>query len=127
MIWMIVLTTMALTVSGCGEPTATDVREISQEEFIASPPADGLILDVRTPAEFEAGHVPNAVNIPHDELAGRLEELGIEKDQPIVVYCKVGGRAKKASSVLLTAGYGQVLHLTGDMDGWRASGRPVEQ
>lgn len=119
----------ALIAAGChdsGDGNAPKVMDISQEEFISSPPANVLVLDVRTPAEYDAGHVPHAVNIPHDQLAGRLDELDATPDQPIVVYCKSGARSAKAASVLLAAGYDNVHHLTGDMDGWRASGRPIE-
>jgi len=119
----------ALVVAGChdsGEAKAPKVMDISQEEFISNPPANVLVLDVRTPAEYDAGHVPHAMNIPHDQLAGRLDQLDATPDQPIVVYCKSGTRAAMAASVLLAAGYDNVHHLDGDMDGWRANGRPIE-
>jgi rhodanese-related sulfurtransferase len=119
---------MTLIASGCSEPAPQggQVKEISQQEFLTSPPANVLVLDVRTPGEFEAGHVPHAVNVPHDQLAARLPELAIETDRPIVVYCKAGTRAQKAAAVLVDAGYEGVHHLSGDMDAWRASGLPVE-
>jgi rhodanese-related sulfurtransferase len=85
-----------------------------------------LILDVRTQAEFSSGHVPGAVNIPHDELAMRLSDLDSETDRPVVVYCRSGKRAGLASTVLLEAGYTNVLHLDGDMNAWKASGLPTE-
>ena len=109
----------------CGaEPTS--VRDISQEEFLSAPPESVLVLDVRTEEEFRSGHVPGAVNIPHNELASRLQDLGGGKGSPVVVYCEMGGRAGKAASVLAEAGYTDVLHLAGDMSDWRAQGRPVE-
>lgn len=101
------------------------VRDISAEQLLSQPPAAALILDVRTPAEFNAGHVPEALNIPYDELASRLGELSADRDTPVVVYCESGGRAGKATSVLLDAGYRDVLHLAGDMGEWRAEGRPM--
>ena len=111
---------------GCGGAEAPEVRELSQQELLSDSPAGALILDVRTPAEFEAGHVPNALNIPHDELASRLEELDSEMDRPVVVYCRSGKRAGLAGSVLLAAGYTDVLHLEGDMAAWQAKGLPTE-
>lgn len=122
----------ALVAAGCSDATKTTdattpkVMDITQEEFITSPPANVLVLDVRTPAEYDAGHVPHAMNIPHDQLKGRLDELHATLDQPIVVYCKSGKRAAMAADVLVAAGYDNVHHLDGDMDGWRASGRPIE-
>ena len=105
--------------------TPPGVELISQEALLADPPAGALILDVRTPEEFATSHVPNAVNIPHTELASRISELDVEKTSPIVVYCERGFRAGRAESVLLEAGYQKVLHLEGDMRAWRANDRPV--
>jgi len=113
---------------GCSAPPpdAALVTDISQETLQNDPPADALILDVRTPGEYDAGHVPDAMNIPHDQLSGRLSELEAGSDRAIVVYCKSGKRAGIASSILLDAGYANVLHLVGDMDGWKAAGLPME-
>jgi len=81
-----------------------------------------LILDVRTRSEFNSGHIPGAVNIPQDELSGRLGEL--ESGREIVVYCEGGGRSTAAASALRGAGFSTVLHLEGDMRAWRASQFP---
>jgi rhodanese-related sulfurtransferase len=86
-----------------------------------------LVLDVRTPEEYAAGHVPGAVNIPHDQLAGRLGELGVPKSGEIVVHCEVGRRAEAAEAVLHEAGYTNVLDLTGHMAAWRSAGLPLQQ
>ena len=61
------------------------------------------MLDVRTPAEFACGHVPDAVNIPLDELRGRLDE--IDRGQRIIAYCQVGQRGYLATRILQQAGY----------------------
>ena len=86
-----------------------------------------LLLDVRTPAEFAAGHVPGAVNIPIDALAGRLDELGPARDREVVVYCERGPRAAKAATALAAAGFSAVRPLEGHMAAWRDAGRPIEK
>jgi rhodanese-related sulfurtransferase len=78
-----------------------------------------LILDVRTASEFASGHIPGAVNIPHNELRRRIGDLDASSDREIVVYCEVGGRAEKAAYELRKAGFTAVLHLQGDMRAWR--------
>ncbi len=78
-----------------------------------------LILDVRTASEFDSGHIPGAVNIPHTELPRRIGELDGGGGREIVVYCERGGRAMKAVSELRKAGFPMVLHLQGDMSAWR--------
>lgn len=85
-----------------------------------------LILDVRSPAEYAAGHVPGAFNIPDTQLAGRLGELGVDKSDEVVVYCLGGQRAAQAERVLAKAGYTHVLNLEGQMRGWQQRGYPVE-
>jgi rhodanese-related sulfurtransferase len=77
-----------------------------------------LILDVRTPAEFAEGHLPGAINIPHDELTGRLDELGVERDAEVVVYCRTGRRAGLAESVLVETGFSNVHDLKGHWRDW---------
>jgi rhodanese-related sulfurtransferase len=85
-----------------------------------------LILDVRTPAEYEAGHLPDARNVPHGTLADRLAELGIAEDAEIVVHCQSGRRAADAEEVLREAGYTNVRDLTGHWLEWERSGRPTQ-
>lgn len=107
--------------------TQSGISDISQEEFLSNPPEGVLILDVRTSREFNAGHVPNAINIPHDELASRVGELKTDPTAPVVVYCERGKRAGIAANLLADAGYTRILHLEGDMEQWRANDRPTEE
>ena len=74
-----------------------------------------LLLDVRTPAEFQEAHLPTARNIPVQELPGRLHEVG-STDRDVVVYCRSGGRSAAASAILRAAGY-QVRDL-GPISAW---------
>ena len=67
-----------------------------------------LIIDVRTPEEFEDGAYPDAVNIPLDELMEHLDELGKNTAREIVVYCASGGRSAYAQRMLMQAGYSNV-------------------
>lgn len=82
-----------------------------------------LILDVRSQAEFDAGHVPGAVLIPHDQLASRLSEL--DRNRWVLVYCKSGRRAGLAEAVLVKNGF-DVRQIDGSWNRWSAEGRPVE-
>lgn len=85
-----------------------------------------LILDVRTPAEFSAGHIPGSINIPQDELGERLDALALDPGDEIVVHCQSGRRASAAERTLREAGYTHVLDLEGHMQGWKAAGLPLE-
>jgi phage shock protein E len=83
------------------------------------------VLDVRTPAEYAAGHVPGAVNIRHDEVAGHLSEL--PKDRDVVIYCRTGGRTLVAADLLADAGYTRLYELEGNMEAWEDNGRSIER
>jgi rhodanese-related sulfurtransferase len=85
-----------------------------------------LILDVRSPGEYLAGHVPGAANVPYTELSALVNALGIEKSDEVVVYCQVGPRAVRAEQVLVQAGYTNVRHLQGHMQAWQQAGYPTE-
>lgn len=125
---LIVLISLAwLAGLACGEKPVAETTAPEQLLVELSSAAPPFVLDVRTPGEFAQGHVPGAVNIPHDALPARLTELEPERQREIVVYCERGGRAAVAEKVLREAGFGDVVHLEGDMAAWRAAGRPVEK
>ncbi len=69
-----------------------------------------ILLDVRSPEEFAAGHVEDARNIPVEELLDRLKELG-PKHRPIAVYCRSGRRSALAKSLLMVHGFSRVSDL----------------
>jgi len=86
-----------------------------------------VVLDVRTTAEYEAGHLPGAVNVPHDQVESRASELAAFKDKQIVVYCRTGRRSEVARGTLAKLGFRNVLQLEGDWVAWSEAGRPIEQ
>ncbi len=100
------------------------VTDISQVELMQRIKANhaGLILDVRSPQEYAEGHIPGAINIPHDQLGSRLAEIGSHKNKDVVLYCGSGGRVGIAVNILRPAGFSKLLHLDGDMNGWRRNG-----
>jgi len=110
-------------------PAAAAAPRISQEDLLArleKKDPGVVVLDVRTAAEYAAGHVPGARNVSHDELAGRLGELTELRDKDVVLYCRSGRRTALAEDVLRKAGFTKLLHLDGDFLAWQAQQRPVE-
>lgn len=87
-----------------------------------------VILDVRTPGEFNSGtgHLKNAILIPVGELENRLQELEFAKDKTILVYCRSGHRSGIASEILLKNGY-KIRDLQGGISHWKAEDLPVVQ
>ncbi|MCG7848630.1 MAG: rhodanese-like domain-containing protein [ANME-2 cluster archaeon] len=84
-----------------------------------------FLLDVRTQEEYDAGHITDAVLIPHDELQDRLDEL--PTDLPILVYCRTARRSAIAGEILTDNGYLEVYNLAGGIVDWEKKGYPIEK
>ena len=108
-------------------PAAPDIDPDALISRQATGDAALVILDVRTAEEFAAGHVPGAINVPHDVLETRLSSLPDLHERDVVVYCRSGRRAALALDVLKRHGYSRLLHLAGDMEAWTQASRPVER
>lgn len=89
-------------------------------------PDDAVLLDVREPHEWEAGHAPNAVHVPIGELGSRLADLpAVEGDEKLYVVCRGGGRSARAAEALGQAGY-PAVNVAGGMSAWSFAGKPME-
>lgn len=93
-------------------------RRISMDEAVAmmAQETNYIILDVRRPDEFAAGHIPNAVNVPNETIGtAEIPELP-DKGQLILVYCRSGRRSKEASEKLVGLGYTNIVEFGGILD-----------
>jgi rhodanese-related sulfurtransferase len=88
---------------------------------------DAIVLDVRDAAEFAAGHIPQARNIPFAELTGRLRELEKFKSRPVIVNGQSGARAAKVCAALGKVGFTETVALRGGLTGWVEASLPVEK
>jgi rhodanese-related sulfurtransferase len=84
-----------------------------------------IILDVRDPAEFAAGHVREAKNIPLKELPKRVGELDRFKSKSVIIVCATGVQSSKAAAQLKNAGFNGVYSLNGGLAAWQAQGLPI--
>jgi rhodanese-related sulfurtransferase len=98
------------------------VPEIDQQGFAAAHADGALVVDVREPYEYVAGHVPGAALIPLAQVHGRLAD--IPKGEPVYVICQSGNRSKTAASWLRSAGI-DAISVAGGTGDWAARGRPV--
>lgn len=122
----------ALLLGACGGSTATDskleLRPATEiQEIVDSPPADLVVLDIRTPEEFAAGHLADAVNIDYyaNDFEDQLAQLNL--DVPYVMYCNSGNRSSNALPVMDSLGFQEVYELEGGIQAWFGAGLPIEQ
>jgi len=89
---------------------------------------DALVIDVREPGEYGAGHILGAKNLPLSRVdSGGAELAPKRKDRPLILYCDTGNRSGKAAAALKAQGYTRVLNLSGGMGAWQQAGLPVEK
>jgi rhodanese-related sulfurtransferase len=99
------------------------ITEVDPNEARALVSGGALLLDVREPDEWAAGHAPEAQFVPLREVPERVEELS--RERRIVAVCRSGARSGKATQFLQARGF-DVVNLAGGMQAWAASGLPVE-
>jgi rhodanese-related sulfurtransferase len=102
------------------------VRPGELEELLAARP-DVRLLDVRTPGEYEAAHIAGAYNVPLDTLGEHAADIRAHVDEPVVLVCQSGARARRAEEALKAAGLPQLHVLDGGVNGWVAAGKPVRR
>jgi rhodanese-related sulfurtransferase len=92
------------------------------EQFASALPADAVLLDVREPYEWAAGHIETAVHIPIGQVTGRLGD--IPPGDPLYVICRSGVRSARVADFLRTQGT-EAVNVAGGMQDWAAVGRPM--
>lgn len=134
-----ILLLSTLTLSGCGDSgkaadTAPDETSSQPVQSSQSSPtnsalvalesltlnnaseADVPVIDVRTPEEFAAGHIPGAINVPLDDIETDIASVIGDKNDPFALYCRSGNRSGQALTVLQDAGYTTMVNLGGIMN-----------
>ena len=111
------------------------IREIDHEELLALQGKGVPLIDVREPAEYAAGHIRGAINIPRGVLEFEVDghpAVNCVKDPalahreaPIMLACRSGGRSALAADALRALGFAEPLSLAGGFNGWTAAGREV--
>lgn len=113
------LLVLMIMLAGCGK-SDTDTpnntyEKITMSEGLARMESDEnyILLDVRRADEFEAGHIPGAVNLPNEEIGTEEIPSLPDKAQTIYIYCRSGNRSKQAADKLLALGYTNLIEFGG--------------
>ncbi len=110
---------ISIIISGYTQPKETfsnqnntfDLEPSALRQYILEKNKDFMLIDVRTPKEYNQGYIPTAVLIPYNEIESHTDE--IPKEKLIVLYCRSGGRAGIAASKLKALGYKKVVNFGG--------------
>ena len=107
---------------GCNpsQTQAKSYKQVSMEEAVQMMKEQSgyIILDVRTPEEYSQGHIPNAINLPNENIGSADMAQLPKKDQLIFVYCRSGRRSKEAAQKLVNLGYTNIVEMGGILD-WK--------
>ncbi|ODU44783.1 rhodanese-like domain-containing protein [uncultured Aquimonas sp.] len=113
------------------------ITEVSVEALASEAPGSYVLIDVREPGEFATAHIAGAIPIPRGVLEFQVEanpaiacvtETALAvREQPIVLYCRTGGRSALAAESLQKLGFTRVRSLAGGITAWTAAGKPVTQ
>lgn len=114
---------LAHTIAQAQKPVTDNLTP--QAFSTAADAAKYTLLDVRTPEEWKAGHLKDAVHIDWyaDDFAARVSKL--DKSKPVLVYCAAGGRSAEAQEAMRDLGFKHVVNLKGGYSAWTAAGLPV--
>jgi sulfur dioxygenase len=121
---------MAMTVQDLVQEAKEHIREIdpdTAEQELGAPRT--VVIDVREPAELEAGRLPGAIHIPRGLLEFRIgscHELA-DPSVPVLVYCRSGARSALAAETLQRMGYSNVSNIAGGFEAWVASGKALDE
>jgi len=122
----IIIFLAAFMVISCNAQQKQGVELVSPTEFSQKIDSeDGQLIDVRTPGEYKSGHIEGAVNIHiyDNDFEQRIDTL--DKNKPVYVYCKVGGRSSEAVEIMQAKGFKHIVELKGGIDAWNEAGKPV--
>jgi len=133
-----VLLAAALMVGGCADGTVSTTSgpaaatapaagsSLSPSDFAAAAKLSGtVIIDVRTPAEFAAGHIAGAVNVDVQSATFGQQIATLDRAKNYAVYCRSGNRSKAAKAAMQQAGFSHVFDLAGGIQAWQSTGGQV--
>jgi rhodanese-related sulfurtransferase len=92
------------------------IRKVDSAGLLAAQKAGAQVIDVRSPGEFQGGHIPGAVNVPVEQIQSAAG--GWSRTSSYVVYCASGARSAQAQSILQQMGFKNVADLTGGIAAW---------
>ena len=123
-VWLAPLAVAAVLLTGCSSDSeaVTDVDVAAAAQLVDG---DAIILDVRSPQEFAAGHLPEAINIDVESADFADRVAGLDESAEMLVYCQTGNRSGVATDEMADLGFTDMSDLQGGIEAWVAAGEEV--
>ena len=122
-----ILALISLICVGCKNETATEIITVisPQEVYDAVYNSEKVqLIDVRTQDEFSEGHISSSQNVCVTDDDFKEKAAKLNKDQPVYVYCKSGGRSARAAKILKDMGFKEIYDMQGGITNWESKGLP---
>ena len=100
----------------CQSNRILETNEIEYQELQERAKTGAILLDVRSPQEYKEGHLQGAISLPEYEIKNNVENKISNRNQEIILYCRSGGRSKKAYNIMRKLGYTNLYTLKGGLD-----------
>ncbi|MEQ3691494.1 MAG: rhodanese-like domain-containing protein [Flavobacterium sp.] len=121
-----VLVLLMFSLTSCLKQKTEGVEVLEVEKFEQKLSEENVqLVDVRTADEFAEGHLPNAINIDINGDSFDIETAKLDKEKPVMVYCKKGGRSAKAAANLKAQGFKTISDLDGGIMSWDEAGKTI--
>jgi rhodanese-related sulfurtransferase len=124
-VWLAPIAVAAVLLTGCSSDSEaiTDVDVAEAAQIVDD--GEAVILDVRTPEEFAAGHLPDAINIDVESADFADRVAGLDESAETLVYCRTGNRSGVATDEMAELGFTDMSDLQGGIEAWAAAGEEV--
>ncbi|MCE7526469.1 rhodanese-like domain-containing protein [Polynucleobacter sp. IMCC 30228] len=113
----LLMPTISTLISGVGLSVAEATTWINRRKAV--------VLDLRAPADFQAGHLPNSKSLPFSKLSSDLERLKLDRKLPLILVCQNGNESRRAAQQLRKMGFAEVGLLDGGLKAWQTANLPL--
>ena len=104
---------------------SSEINEISDAQFTEIQDTDYILVDVRTPEEYESGHIQDAINFDFYAESFQNEILTLDKSSSIILYCRTQNRSTKTANYLKENGYNEITVIVGGITSWVKNGNDL--
>lgn len=124
-LFILILFAVVVSFANCQGQGGVQKLSVADYEKKLNETSNEIIVDVRTPEEYQSGHLVNATLINYYDSDFKEQISKLDKSKPVYVYCKAGVRSASAAKILKESGFKEVYDLQGGFDAWSGAGKPV--